>query len=244
MEPSNYRRMAEIQSSHWWYEGRRDILSAVIKKLRLPANATVLEVGCGPGANLQMLQQYGIVSAMEPDDFARGIAHDITGLDIDRGFLPDDLPYNHPFDLVCAFDVIEHVEQDLASLNKLNSLTKDNGWSIFTVPAYQFLWSLHDVRNHHFRRYTRPGLRALLEQAGYDVVFISYYNTLLFPLVLMIRAAKKLLHIADSPDDQMPRSGAINKALRAIFSFERHLLAQTPLPFGVSILAVCRKRAA
>ena len=241
MEQETYRRMAEIQENHWWYEARRRIIASLIEPLKLPANAEILEVGCGPGANLKMLKGFGNVVGVEPDDFSIDHARKVSGCRVEKGFLPDDLRVAGPFDLIGAFDVIEHVEPDRESLKTLYNLTKTGGHALFTVPAYMFLWSQHDVVNHHKRRYVLPQFRDLLREAGFEVRFISYYNTLLFLLIAGVRMVKKLLRMKESPDDSLPRWPFVNTALCSIFAFERYILKYTALPFGVSIVAVCRK---
>ncbi len=241
MERATYARMAEIQSEHWWYEGRRAIISSVISALNLPKDAAILEAGCGPGANLAMLAAHGRVSAFEPDGFSRAHAAAATGIAVLEGYLPEPVPFSEPFDLVGAFDVIEHVADDAGSLRALHGLTKPGGYTLFTVPAWMFLWSAHDVANHHHRRYTRPAFAKLLREAGYEIVFISYINMLLFPAVAAVRFLKNLLKVKDSPDDRMPRLKVVNTLLYHLFAAERYLLRVCPLPFGVSIIALCRR---
>jgi SAM-dependent methyltransferase len=243
MEQETYRRMAEIQEKHWWYEARRQIIAAVLGKLKLPASAEILEVGCGPGANLKMLAKFGKVTGVEPDDFSIEHARKVSGCRVEKGFLPDDLRVSGPFDLIGAFDVIEHVGPDLESLKTIHALTRQGGYALFTVPAYMFLWSQHDVVNHHKRRYILPQFRALLKQAGFEVSYISYYNTLLFPLIAGVRMVKKLLKLKEAPDDTIPGVAFVNESLRGIFALERHIIGCGcfSLPFGVSVIALCRK---
>lgn len=242
MDPHSYRRMAEIQETHWWYEGRRRILRAVIGRLGLPEQARILEAGSGTGANLRMLAAFGTVNGFEPDEFARATARSMAGMDTPPGFLPDDVPYEGPFDLVSAFDVIEHVDRDAESLAALCRLTAPGGYAVFTVPAFMFLWSRHDEVNHHYRRYRRADFAALLTAAGYEVEFISYYNFCLFPLVAAVRLARRLLGLkGGEADDALPRFKVVNRLLLAVFAAERHVLGRMALPFGVSIIAVCRR---
>ncbi len=241
MEPFAYKRMAEIQEVHWWYEGRRNILRSIISNLVLPASPSILEVGCGPGANLRMLGSFGSVAGMEPEDFARQNAKNISGCDITSGTLPHNIPYQDPFDIVCAFDVIEHVDEDQESIKALYAITKPGGYAIFTVPAHPFLWSYHDSIHHHKRRYKKCGFTTLLKNAGYKIEFISYYNFWLFPIVVAVRFLRMALHLSDRADDVMPRSRIVNTILSHVFGSERFLLRRTTLPFGVSILAVCRR---
>lgn len=241
MDDQYYHQMADIQAHHWWYEGRRQILSAIICRLPLPTPAKILEVGCGTGANLAMLKHFGTVEGMEPHDFGREHAAKISGCDIRKGFLPHEIPFQGPYDLIGAFDVIEHIDDDLGSLKALHTLTAPGGYALFTVPAWMFLWSEHDVINQHKRRYTRPEFVHLLNQSGYRVIFCSYYNVWLFPLVALVRLGKNILGIKDSPDMTAPPPAPINNLLRFIFASERFLLGKITLPFGVSLIALCEK---
>lgn len=241
MDEAVYQRMAEVQSTHWWYEGRRHILGSVISRLQLPKNARILEAGCGTGANLALLKTYGQVEGFEPFDFAVSKAAEVSGCVVKSGLLPKGIPFEGPYDLIGAFDVIEHVEPDLDSLKSLVSITKQGGYGVFTVPAFPFLWSRHDEVNHHFRRYRRDEFKTLLEQAGYQVELISYYNFFLFPAVVAVRAVKKLLKIKDTPDEALPKLPGLNAALKMLFSSEACLLRFLSLPFGISIIAVGRK---
>ena len=143
----------------------------------------MLEVGCGPGGNLTMLRRFGEVVAMEPDDESRAYAADRTGVRVEPGFLPDGLPFApESFDLVCAFDVIEHVDEDAASVAALARLIRPGGYFATTVPAQPWMWSRHDELHHHKRRYRLARLpRACSKRPGCDVVKASYFNALLFP---------------------------------------------------------------
>jgi hypothetical protein len=123
----------------------------------------------------------------------------------------------------------------------LFDLTKQGGYGVFTVPAYQWMWSKHDEANHHKRRYTKPQFAALLEKSGYKIEKISYYNSFLFPAIAAVRLIKKYLKIEDSPDETLPKLIEVNDILCAIFTSERHILKHCALPFGVSLVAVCKR---
>ena len=234
--------MARAQNRHWWFRGRRAILKSVINGLNLPEGARILEAGCGPGGNLEMLQQYGTVQAFEPFEPSIAQAQKASECDIRQGGLPDEIPFEGPFDLVGAFDVIEHIEEDEASLKALCEVTAEGGYAVFTVPAFQWLWSRHDEINHHKRRYHRKQFRARLEGAGYSVQFISYYNMFLFPVAVAVRLLRKIIGEGEPASDvEMPRFKFINDTLCFLFSSERFILRFMPLPFGLSLIAVCRK---
>ena len=169
MNPAAYIEMAETESRHWWFLGRRAILSRVIANLALPQNSKILEVGCGTGGNLKMLAKFGEVSALEMDATAREIAAKKTNnlYDIRAGFCPDDIPFNdQQFDLICMFDVLEHIEKDDETLTSLKKLLNKNGRILITVPAYQWLYGPHDEFLHHKRRYSAGELREKFSIAG------------------------------------------------------------------------------
>ncbi|MCH8167464.1 MAG: class I SAM-dependent methyltransferase [Proteobacteria bacterium] len=242
MDKSVYLRMAEQDAEHWWFVARRRILQDQIAALRLPPDARVLEAGCGPGGNLAMLSEFGQLDAFEMDEDARRIASARGGIEVRPGKLPGDIGFEPgSFDLIAALDVIEHIEADLESVQALAKLLRPGARLILTVPAYPWLWSIHDDRHHHKRRYTRPAVQKLAEEAGLVVEKCSHFNTILFPLIVGIRFFKKLTGVNGKPDDDMPPP-FLNAVLGRIFGAERFALRHVSLPFGVSILCIARRR--
>jgi SAM-dependent methyltransferase len=239
MQRDVYERLDRIEDRHWWFVARRAVLSAAIERLgKLKKSATILEAGCGTGGNLAMLSGFGDLVAFEPDEDARKMASHKHTCEILEGYLPEGIPYDdRRFDLIAAFDVIEHVERDIESLAALRNRLNPGGRLIMSVPALPWLWSAHDEHHHHFRRYTWESLQAALHDAGFRNVEITYYNTLLFPLVAGVRAIKKLFNLSDSSDDHLP-AAPVNAILRMIFASERFLIGRVRLPIGVSLLAV------
>jgi SAM-dependent methyltransferase len=240
MDRAAYDRMRVLQDGHWWFEGRRRILSGLISALELPKAAQILEVGCGPGGNLAMLKRFGEVTALEPDAASRAYAAERTGVRVEGGLLPDGLPFAPAsFDLVCAFDVIEHVDEDGASVAALARLLKPGGYLATTVPGQPWMWSRHDELHHHKRRYRLGPYRAMFEAAGLKVLTASYFNTLLFAPIAAIRALKMLTGSTAADDDAMP-SAPINRLLTGLFAAEGPWLRHAALPTGVSIVLIAR----
>jgi len=243
MSPNAYYEMAETELAHWWFRGRRDIVCATISSLGLPANASILEIGAGTGGNLDMLARFGKVSAIEMDMTARRMAHTKTGgrYDIRAGHCPDHMPlFADTFDLICFLDCLEHIADDVGALAAARRLLQPNGRILVTVPAYQWLWSRHDESLHHHRRYSRATLQSVIAGSGnLAIERMTYFNTILFPLAVVARLKDKLSGSAVVTGTSVP-AAPFNAALHWLFSAERHWLANAPLPFGVSLLAILR----
>lgn len=238
MHPDAYGDMATNEDTHWWFAGRRAILATILQELHLPADAQILEIGAGTGGNLPMLAKFGNVRAMESSKLARQLALKKTNghYDIRHGALPDILPFApKSFDLICLFDVLEHVEDDAAALSACHRLLKAGGRLLLTVPAHLWMWSAHDTRLHHHRRYTRYSLTAAVSPAMYQLQRLSYFNTVLFPLAALARLTDRLTGKAASTGSALP-SPWINTLLLKLFASERHWLRRRNLPYGVSLL--------
>lgn len=242
MEREQYHLMAENEETHWWYVARRNILRNTLTRLQMSATQNVLEVGCGTGGNLQLLSEFGNLHACEMNETALKIARNRGIIIPERGCLPDALPFpDKKFDLICLFDVLEHVPDDKESLHVLRSRVSDDGYLVLTVPAYMWLWSYHDVSHHHKRRYLLRSLVSLLSDTGFDVVNASYFNTFLFPIIAGMRLLKRAFHLPDGDDEKIPAK-LTNALLAKIFESERMLVPRFRLPFGVSILVVAKPR--
>lgn len=233
-----YDRMAELDSRHWWYRARREVLASLIAhRIAAAPNARILEIGCGTGHNLAMLARFGTVDAVEMDEAARAVASSRLGRPVGNAMLPDLLGIeNDSYDLVAVLDVIEHVEGDVEALESIARKLKPGGRILVTVPAFQWMWSGHDVLNHHYRRYSKASLTNTVGAAGLNLEFLSYFNSLLFPLAAVARLARRMTRKVES-DDALP-SPIVNKFFEKIFSLERHAIGRLAFPPGVSLVAV------
>jgi SAM-dependent methyltransferase len=238
MERVVYQQMAELDQRHWWYRARREVLAALIRRVvRPPKDAAILELGCGTGHNLAMLGEFGKVDALELDEEARGVAEGRLGRKVMSSPLPElaEVAERH-YDLIGAFDVIEHIDDDRAALASIASRLKPGGKLVVTVPAHQWMWSAHDVVNHHKRRYSKPALRKLIDDSPLRLDLVGYFNSLLFPAAVAERMSSKLRG-KDNSDLTLPPA-LLNTALERAFAAERHLIGRVPLPPGLSLFAV------
>jgi SAM-dependent methyltransferase len=239
MEKSAYLQMADTEQDHWWFCGRRAILQRLIAQhLAGKPPQHILEIGAGTGGNLAMLSRFGSLSATEMDDEARAIACSRTSIVVQPGSLPNALPsFPQKFNLICLFDVLEHVDDDVGSLRAIRELLAPDGVLLLTVPAHPWLWSQHDKQLHHKRRYTSASLRAHAASAGMRIQRFSYFNTFLFPLAAAARIIDRIRGGEAASGAEMP-SAFVNKILKIIFASEAAALARFNLPVGVSILAM------
>lgn len=229
MEATEVRKLAEVEATHWWYRERRHLLARAVRGLR-PGLA--LDVGAAGGGNTRVLRdlgwratalEYGMDGAQVAS--GRGLATvrgDATALPLLAGQL----------DLVVAFDVLEHLQDDAAAAREVWRVLRPGAHFLVAVPADPRLWSAHDDAVSHVRRYTRDTLTALLTTAGFELGPMRSWNVLLRPVVALRRRAS-------SGSDLTELSTLVNTGLRAIITAERYLPVRG-LP-GVSLM-VCARR--
>ncbi|MBD2148742.1 class I SAM-dependent methyltransferase [Pseudanabaena sp. FACHB-1277] len=243
METKLYQEMYELESQHWWFRARREILTSLIWQY-LP-QGKILDVGCGTGFILEAFKTESASKyeawGIDIEAIAVQVCHDKGLTQVTQGVLEKNSLPEHDFDLVMFLDMIEHLDHDLSALLMAKHYLKPQGQILITVPAYQFLWSAHDEIHHHKRRYTKKSLTELLNQAGYEIVFVSYLNTFLFPLIVITRLVGNLNQRHHSSDAKLP-STLINNLLYQVFKLEKNLLSQISLPFGVSIVCLAKNR--
>jgi len=242
MDPEAYLQMEAVERHHWWFQGRRAITSHLIGKMDLPENPLILEAGCGTGGNLEMLSRIGATYAFEMNEVAVNIAlKNAHGAEVHRGWLPDAVPFpDQLFDLICMFDVLEHVADDVQAVETLPQTLRPGGYVFLTVLGRPISWGEHDVELHHHRRYMRRQLVEVVERAGLEVSWVSYLNFTLLPLALASRLYARLRRIKPA-GDQVPPT-LVNRLLTRIFSAEKYVLFPQRLPIGVSLAAIARHR--
>jgi SAM-dependent methyltransferase len=241
MEDNEYERMAGAETHSWWFRARRRILTQAIRRLELPPDPRIVDVGCGTGANLAMLAEHGYVTGVEPSTRAASLARTSSGLAVLTAEAHETGLPDGRIQLVTMLDVLEHLDDEAPALREVTRLLQQGGYFLFTVPAFMMLWSGHDEALHHHRRYRRGPLRRLVEAAGLEVEWVSYYNASLFPPVAAIRLARRLVGGGSRSADVGQVSGWRSQLLEGLFAAERHVVGRVPLPFGVSLIGVARK---
>jgi len=232
----------QAEDRHWWYRGRRKVLERVVKDLRLPARARILDAGCGSGRNMVELARHGTVTGVELADASVSLARERGAGEVIAGSVLE-MPFEaDSFDLAASLDVIEHLEDDLAALRELRRVVAPGGSLLVTVPAYQWLWSGHDEINHHFRRYTRRSLQRAGEEAGWQQVRTTYFNSLLLPAAILLRVLDRFSRkTTESSLDLWVPPEPMNWLLERPLQLEAALIGRGGrIPAGLSLLAVFR----
>lgn len=242
MEPFLYGDFDRFEDDHWWFAGRRQVVAAFLEtRLGATRGLKILDVGCGTGGMLPMLGRWGAVSGFDPfPEAVEAARRRAPGAQVWQGEVPAALPADHSFDLVTAFDVLEHLDDPVGAVARIKDSLAPRGLFVATVPAYQFLWSHHDDVNQHRRRYTVQMLREHLEGGGLFVEKATHFNSALFPPIAAVRLAQKALrrgHRREDHSDTRPTHPLLNTALRELFAAERLFVGRAPMPFGVSIIA-------
>jgi SAM-dependent methyltransferase len=232
----------QAEDRHWWYRGRRTVLDGAIAALGLPWPARILDAGCGSGRNMVELARFGTVTGVELSQTSIELARAREAGEVVAGSVLE-MPFDdHSFDLAVTLDVIEHLEDDEGALRELRRTVAPGGALLVTVPAYQWLWSGHDVINHHHRRYTRRTLQRVAEQAGWKQVRTTYFNSLLLPVAILLRALDRFnTKTTESSLDLWVPPEPINRLLEQPLNLEAALIARGGrIPAGLSLMAVFR----
>jgi SAM-dependent methyltransferase len=246
MQRHTYAILRRVENSHWWFAGRRRILESFIERivdeLSLPEGRRprILDVGCGTGANLDMLARFGDTAGVDISEDALSFCRERGLTQVRRG-AAESLPFEgDSFDLVTALDVVEHLDDDLAGLREMRRVLKPNGRALLFVPAFMWLWGVQDDVSHHRRRYTLPNLRARVEASGLEVERASYANITFLAPILFGRLLMRATGLRPASENNVNVS-ALNGVLGRVFGAERHFLRRFNFPFGVSAICVARK---
>lgn len=242
MQPQQIAEMYELESGHWWFWGKRLVMRRLLGDTLKRPGLRILDIGCGAGANALELSAYGDVTASDRslDALAfvrsRGVGN-VVAAEAPR------LPFaDGAFDVVTAYDVIEHVEDDQGFVRELARVLAPGGSLAIHVPAWPFLWSGHDVVLEHKRRYTRRSLRELVESSGLRLEALRWTNFTIFAPVAASRWVNHRFGTGDDSANLGVVPAPLNALLRGLYRLEAAAIATTGLPVGVSLAAIAKRK--
>jgi SAM-dependent methyltransferase len=246
MENNEYRIMFDLENSYWWFLGKQFLVKNALKTLGLDAAAgeRILDLGCGTGIILKVLEDYGVSYGVELSREAISFLRKrnlnrITCTDV-NGRLPFK---DNSFSLVTCLDVLEHLDRDRDLVVEMFRVVKPGGYVFITVPAFNFFWSPHDTALHHRRRYVRRQLLGHVRSVKGKVIKASYYNMFLSLPIAAVRKFRALYEEAKEArsDFFLSLPDPVNKLLSVLFKLEIFFLNFVNYPFGVSLLVIARK---
>lgn len=239
-----FARLQHIEPGHFWFEARNQLIISSLRRY-FPGAQSFIEIGCGTGFVLAAVRQHFPALRLAATDLM------IEALDFAQMRVPDaelaqmdarHIPYQAAFDVIGSFDVLEHIEEDARVLAQMFNAVKPGGGLLVTVPQHPWLWSVYDDHALHKRRYTRAELVRKAEAAGFEVLRVTSFISMLLPLMFASRwrhrrpdepLADGLAHLAIAA----PLNTLFKLALRA----EARLLDLASLPAGGSLLLVARR---
>ncbi|MEJ0057121.1 MAG: class I SAM-dependent methyltransferase [Bacteroidota bacterium] len=245
MDRAYFLKYYEFEKNHWWFRARAEILKDYIARhCSGPAPLKILNVGAATGGSIGWLSEFGHVTSIEFDKESVAFIKEQQVTDIFEGSILELQFPDSSFDLVCAFDVIEHVEDDSLAVRELARVCKEKGNVLITVPANRSLWSQHDIINHHFRRYSKELLMGLLNTLpSGKLTFITYFNYYFYFPISVVRKTTNFLsrlyrNRTLKSDFENFRPGVLNDFLfRIMVSEKGRVSSRRGYKRGVSILA-------
>ena len=244
MKEETYLLNYQFEQFHWWFRGRVEIVKKLLEKdLKKIFSLCILDFGCGTGAVMESFSRWGNVIGTDFSRIAlnyckkRGLKYLVLN---DRDYFPFK---EKKFDLILALDVLEHFEDDGVPLSQWFLLLKEGGFLCCTVPAFNFLWSGEDVVSEHKRRYSMRELEEKIERVGFTIQKLSYYNTFLFPIIMLVIFVRRILQYRYSNKSNLfSLPSCINRFLCFIFKYESVFLQHHSFPFGASILCLAERK--
>ncbi len=242
-DPSRYDTIKLFQQQHFWFRGRNELICAQLKK-HFSSSVSILEIGCGTG------QVLNAINSAFPAMHLCGTEIHTQGLELARHDLPNAeflqidaraIPFEEEFDVVCAFDVIEHIEEDCTALTQLHQACRPGGGVILTVPQHDWLWSKRDELAHHKRRYSRHDLLKKLRDVGFVTQEATSFITFLLPLMFLSRLRQRN-DASTEENSEFQLSPTANRVFLTLSRCENWLISRgIRLPIGGSLLVIAKK---
>ena len=242
MESSEYQRLYELEEQFWWFQGMQHITRELLNKYSDSSiEQKLLDAGCGTGGMFSLLSQFGHATGIDSSTKALELAARRKNSILVQADVSH-LPFTeNSFDIVTSLDVLYHlnVKNDVEVLKELARVIRPGGIMLLRVPAFNQLRSTHDEVVHTRQRYGKSELITKLEQANLDILFVSYANCLLFPIAV---AYRHFFQPKTHGSDLHALNPYLNMALTLLLKLEAYLLKHFRLPFGLSLVAIIKKR--
>ena len=243
MAHNTFEKLYKVEKSYWWSVARRKLIIKHIEKLLIPkSDPLILDFGCGGGALLTELSEYGKVIGLDSSHVALSYCRKKAqkNLVLNNGHK---LPFkNNTFEMIICLDVIEHLENDTKFLKQISEVLKKDGYIFLMAPAFPSLWSRRDVYLGHHRRYTKWQLKRHIENLGLNVIKISHINSFYLPIMLSLLLVEKIFRHEFLPSDTVNTPRMLNKLLTAILILENNITTKINFPLGVSLFCIAQKR--
>jgi len=243
-EEQFYEQMFDLEASNFWFKARSKLINFMINKY-FPEAKNMLEIGCGSGYVLREVEKaYPGISLSGSEIFSKGLSFATKRVQKATLFQMDalDIPFEAEFDVIGAFDVIEHIVDDQRVLSEMHNAVHVDGGIILTVPQHKWLWSYVDEYAHHKRRYLAKELKIKVEQAGFQVLRMTSFVSLLLPLMYLSRLHKRIQRQDYDDTAELRVNGTVNGVMGWVMNLERFLIRSgVRLPAGGSLLLVAKK---
>jgi SAM-dependent methyltransferase len=245
MNRDYFKKYYKIEREHWWFNVRSKILMNVLRnKLKNNSNLSILNIGVATGRTSELLNDFGDVLSVEYDKETFEFCRDHLNLNIINASILN-LPISkETYDLVCAFDVLEHVENDQLAWNEMVRVCKPGGFVYVSVPMFRILWSSHDIINQHVRRYSKMALFNLIDNRQGKVFNSFYFNSILSLPIFIVRISQRLFFwkkLKITSDFERLENKLLDKLFYFIFNLEASLLKWFTFPIGISYLVLWKK---
>jgi len=242
MQDTQYETLYRYELHHWWYRVRRELVHDILSKsLRDRADLRLADIGCGTGALTKELERYGECAGIDFSEQAVAFCQLRGVRNVRLGSAEATGCESNTLDAVICLDVLEHLPDDTKGVAEIHRILKPGGIAVIFVPTFTLLWSVTDEQSLHYRRYRLPEFTKKFTPDRFVILRKSYFNTLLFPPIALVRISVRLLGIK-MKSETTTGHGVLNTVLYKIFGIERYLLRWgVRFPFGVSGLLVVRK---
>lgn len=243
-EAKNFDQLSKVEEKYFWFQNRNLLILWALKK-HFPQASSFLEIGCGTGFVLSAIKNhFPHLKVFGSEMVSHGLQHafkrapDVVLFQMDARRIP----FSQEFDIIGAFDVLEHIQEDKMVLQQMNKALQPNGGILITVPHHPFLWSTVDKSSGHFRRYTAKELKRKVQAAGFQILYVTSFVTLLMPLIFISRLLKSRNSKNYDPLSEFKIGDFTNRLLQKILDLERKIIELgLRMPMGSSLLLIGKK---